>query len=171
MSMDELGARLARLEDIEAVKALKARYVRACDRKQPAAVRDCFVPQATIDYEGFPLFTDADSFVALFQQWGCQPHIVDMHHLCNAIVDVTGPDRATGAFDLYFFQIDTISRRHTQMAVTYDDTFVRVDGQWRIARSVSRRLSMLTKQVGADGVEQVLVAARSDLAGPPDAPR
>ncbi|MEO3825704.1 nuclear transport factor 2 family protein [Actinomadura sp. B10D3] len=39
----DLAERIARLEAIEEIKALKHRYLRACDAKDPAAFRDCFV--------------------------------------------------------------------------------------------------------------------------------
>ena len=41
-----LEQRLARLEAIEAIRQLKARYFQACDRKDPGAVRECFLPGA-----------------------------------------------------------------------------------------------------------------------------
>ncbi len=162
--------RLATLEDVRAVEALKWRYLRACDRKQPDAVRACFTDDAVIDFEGFPLFTDADSFVAIYRQYGCVPNIVDMHHGQNPIVEIDG-DTAKGWFDLYFFQMDTQSKRLTQLAVSYDDDFVRRDGRWLIARTVSRRLSMLVSEIGEDAVARVLMAARSDIEGPAAPPR
>jgi hypothetical protein len=171
MTDDSITARLAALEDIRAIEALKWRYLRACDRKQPDAVRACFTDDAVIDYEGFPLFTSVDKFVDIYRKWGCLPNIVDMHHGQNPIVELTGPDSAVGYFDLLFFQIDTEAKRHTQMAVSYDDAFVRRDGRWLIARTVSRRLSMLVKTLGEDGIERVTVAARSDIAGLPEPAR
>lgn len=163
--------RLATLEDIRAVEILKWRYLRACDRKQPDLVRACLTDDAVIDFEGFPLFNDADSFVDIYRKWGCLPNIIDMHHGQNPIIELTGPDSATGYFDLYFFQIDTSTQRHTQLAVSYDDQFVKRDGRWLIARSVSRRMSMLVKDIDADGIERVRVAARSDIEGPAPAAR
>ena len=171
MGEPSVEQRLSVLEDIRAIEALKSRYLRACDRKQPEQVRACFTDDAVIDYEGFPLFTDPDAFVHIFREWGCQPNIIDMHHGQNPIVEMTGPTEATGAFDLFFFQIDTASKRHTQLAVTYDDEFVRQNGRWLIRRTVSRRMSMLVKELGPDGIERVAVAARSDLEGPPPPPR
>jgi len=155
-----IEARLARLEHLRAIEVLKARYLRACDRKQPEAVRACFVDDAVIDFEGFPLFTDPDAFVAAFTELGCGPHIVDMHHLQNPIVELTGERNAKGWFDLFFFQIDTSARRITQLAVSYEDEFVLVEGDWKIARTVSRRLSMLVKDLTDDGVEHVQIAGR-----------
>lgn len=162
--------RLAALEDIGAIERLKSRYLRACDRKQPDAVRACFTDDAVIDYEGFPLFTDVDAFVEVFREWGCVPNIIDMHHGQNPVIALDG-DRATGAFDLYFFQIDTASGRQTQLAVTYDDEFVRQDGRWLISRTVSRRMSMVVGTVGPDGIMRVEVAGRSDAEGPVPPPR
>lgn len=166
MADRSLEARLSALEDIRAIEILKWRYLRACDRKQPDAVRACFTDDAVIDYEGFPPFDNADSFVAVYIEFGCVPHIVDMHHAQNPIVELTGPDTALGWFDLYFFQIDTLAKRHTQLAVSYDDSFVRQGGRWLIARTVSRRISMLVKEVDEAGVEHVRVAARSDVPPP-----
>lgn len=94
--------RLSRLEDVCAIEMLKWHYLRACDRKQPDAIRACFTDDAIIDYEGFPLFDGPDHFVAIFRKYGCLPHIVDMHHGQHPIIEVDG-DRATGAFDCYFF--------------------------------------------------------------------
>jgi hypothetical protein len=171
MSGEAIEARLGRLEDARMIEALKARYVRACDRKQPEAVRACFTDDAVIDFEGFPLFTDPDAFVAIYTEWGCRPNIIDMHHLQNPIIELTGPDSARGYFDLFFFQIDTEAKQQTQLAVSYDDDFVRVGREWRIARSVSRRRSMLVRDLGEDGIERVVVAARSDNDTPAPPPR
>ena len=163
--------RLGELEDIRAIESLKWRYLRACDRKQPDEVRACFADDAVIDYEGFPLFSDPDSFVDIYRRWGCKPNIIDMHHGQNPIVELTGADSARGWFDLFFFQIDIETKRHTQMAISYDDLFVRRNGRWLIARTNARRMSMLVKQVDDDGAERVIVAGRSDDDGDAPGPR
>jgi hypothetical protein len=136
--------RLSRLEDIQAIGVAKARYLRACDRKQPDLVRACFTDNAIIDFEGFPQFSNPDDFVAIFTEWGCRPNIVDMHHMQNPIIELIGPETAKGWFDLFFFQIDTDTGLHTQLAVNYDDDFQRIDGEWRISRSLSRRRLTVT---------------------------
>lgn len=158
--------RLAALEDINAIQALKWRYLRACDRKAVEEVRACFTPDAVIDYEGFPLFEDRDTFVALYEKFGCLPNVVDMHHGQNPIIEITGPDSARGWFDCFFFQIDTKTRRLTQLSVSYDDVYVRRDGHWLIARTISRRISMLVENMTDDGQRQVAIAGRSDTDAP-----
>lgn len=166
-SIDE---RLRELEDVRSIETLKWRYLRACDRKQPDEVRNCFTEDAVIDFEGFPLITDRESFLKIYIEFGCLPNIVDMHHGHHPIIELSG-DRARGWFDLYFFQIDTLSQKLTQLAVAYDDDFVRRDGQWLISRTVSRRISMLKSKIGQDQVARILVADRSDVLGPVPPPR
>lgn len=170
MADGDIEARLKRIEDRHAIEVLKWRYLRACDRKQPEEVRATLTPDAVIDYEGFPLFTDRDRFVAIYEKWGCRPNIVDMHHGQHPIIEVDG-DTAKGWFDLYFYQIDTETRRHTQMAVSYEDEFVRTADGWAIKRTVSRRLSMLVSEVDDEAIARVRFAGRSDVAGPPEPPR
>ncbi|MFT4054040.1 MAG: nuclear transport factor 2 family protein [Novosphingobium sp.] len=167
----ELGGRLQRLEDIQAIQVVKWRYLRACDDKNPERVRACFTVDALIDYEGFPVFRERDAFVRGFEKMGCVPHLLDMHHGQNPVVEVNG-DTARGWFDLLFFQIDTQARRQTQLAIAYDDSFVRQDdGQWLIARTVCRRRSMLVRELGEDALERVILAARSDHPGEAAPPR
>ena len=40
--------RLQRLEDDRAIRDLKARYLRACDSKDPETVRDCLLPDGAV---------------------------------------------------------------------------------------------------------------------------
>jgi hypothetical protein len=155
VTVEDLANRVQAIEDIAAITQLKHVYLRACDRKQPEVVRACFVPDAVIDFEGFPVFTNRDDFVALYAQFGCVPNILDMHHMQNPIVTLTGPDTAEGLFDLYFFQIDTKARTMIQLASSYEDSFVRRDGQWLFSRSKSRRLSFLSEEVSPEGLIRV----------------
>ena len=92
--------RLQRLEDDRAIRDLKARYLRACDSQDPDTVADCLLPEAKIDFEGFPPFDNRDAFVAVFEAMGCQSGVHDIHHASNAEITLTGPDRAEGKWSL-----------------------------------------------------------------------
>ncbi|MBN2099971.1 MAG: nuclear transport factor 2 family protein, partial [Dehalococcoidia bacterium] len=46
----DIEARVRRLEDIEAIKKLKARYWRCVDRKLWAEMAEVFTEEATADY-------------------------------------------------------------------------------------------------------------------------
>ncbi len=128
--------RLARLEAIEAIRQLKARYFHACDHKQPDVVRECFVA-GTIDlrYGRIGNFSDREQMLAVFTELACQAHIVEMHHGQNPRIEVHDADHATGTWGLYYYLIDTRRQTVTQLAGCYDDAYARCDGQWRITRS------------------------------------
>lgn len=156
--MATLEERLQRLEDDRAIRDLKARYLRACDTKDPATVRDCLLPKgAVIAYDGFPAFADREAFVAVYAELGCAPGIFDIHHGANGVIAIDGADRATGQWSLLFHNINLASRTLTQMGVEYDDVYVRQDGRWWIAETRSRRLSCLIHAVDADGRPSVAV--------------
>lgn len=131
-----LEQRLCRLEAIEAIRQLKARYFHACDNKQPDVVRECF-PAGLIDlrYGRIGNFSDREQLLAVFTTLACQQHIVEMHHGQNPRIEVHDADNATGVWGLYYHLIDTRRQTVTQLAGFYDDAYVRSDGQWRITRS------------------------------------
>jgi hypothetical protein len=163
--IQDLERRVQTLEDIAAIKDLKARYLRACDTKQPDEVRDCLVVDgALVAYEGFPEFTDRDSFVETFRTMGCVPGVYDIHHGANPVITLEGDDRARGQWSLFFQNINLAQRSVLQMGVEYDDEYVRRDGRWWIASTRTRRTSFLMEAVGEDGTPKVVVLGESDAA-------
>jgi hypothetical protein len=156
-SIEDIAARLRVLEDKEEIRLLKSRYLRACDLKEPAAVRDCFLPDGVrIEYQGFPVFTDRDAFVETYESMACQGGVYDLHHATNWDISLTGPDEARGLWSLNFRTILTGPRHITRLSVEYDDLYRRQDGRWWIAETVSRVTSVLTEQIGEDGSVTVL---------------
>lgn len=153
--------RLQRLEDDRAIRDLKARYLRACDTKDPETVRDCLRPDgAVIAYDGFPAFDNRDDFVAIYAQMGCAPGIFDIHHGANGIITFDSDGRAHGQWSLFFHNINLAARTLMQMGVEYDDVYVKQDGRWWIAETRTRRLSCLLHSVDAAG--QVTVAVMGE---------
>ncbi len=147
-----LEERLQRLEDDRAIRDLKARYLRACDMKDPDTVLDTLSPKgAIIDYEGFPPFSNREDFVAIYRQLGCTPDIFDIHHAANGIIEFESADRAKGRWSLFFHNIHLGQRTLTQMGVEYDDVYVKANGRWWIAQTRSRRTSCLIHSVDDAG--------------------
>ncbi len=131
-----LEQRLSRLEAIEDIRQLKARYFHACDNKQPDVVRECFaVGKIDLRYGRIGNFDDREKMLAVFTELACQPHIVEMHHGQNPRIEVLDADNATGIWGLYYYMIDTRRQIVTQLAGFYDDAYSRSDGQWRITCS------------------------------------
>lgn len=164
-TLEDIAARLAVLEDKEAIRALKARYLRACDLKQVEDVRDCFATgKIRIAYENFPEFDDRDAFVAIYQQMACNGGVYDIHHATNWEIALDGDARATGKWSLNFRTILTGPRQVVRLAVEYDDVYEKRDGRWWIVETVSRVTSMLTEQVAEDGSVTVIALAEAPAA-------
>ncbi len=151
-----LEQRVQRLEDESAIRVLKARYLRCCDLRDPAGVRDTLVPNgAVIAYEGFPAFDSRDAFVEVFTLMGCQPGIYDIHHATNGVISFESETRATGQWSLHFQTIILANRSVTEMGVEYQDIYVKQDGRWWIAETRTNRTMFLGQTIGADGTPKV----------------
>lgn len=154
----ELAARITALEDIEAIRQLKARYLRGCDLKQVDTIRDTLLPVGVrIDYQGFPLLEDREAFLSIYQQMACQGGVFDIHHATNCDITLDGRDAASGRWSLNFRTILLAQRQITRLAVEYEDRYVKQDGRWWIAETKSRITSCLTEEIGNDGSSRYLV--------------
>ncbi|MBK6809237.1 MAG: nuclear transport factor 2 family protein [Sandaracinaceae bacterium] len=109
---DTLLRRIERLEDIEAIKKLKAHYWYSCDQKNVEAVRDCFAEgEVLIDYDGpVGLVRHRDALYAVFEKVGCQPNIVEIHHGGPPQIELRDNGRATGIWGLTYHLLDTTAQ-------------------------------------------------------------
>ena len=152
-----IGQRLQQLEDDRAIRDLKMRYLRASDAKDPETMRDCFLPEAKILFDGFPPFDARDPFIEIYRQMGCGAHIFDIHQGGTGIIEFENNARATGWCALYFHNINLEQRALTQMGVEYQDIYEKRDGRWWIAESRSSRKSCLIHSVDEAGQATVQV--------------
>ena len=133
----DINARLERLEAIEEIKRLKARYLNACDLKRPDEVKDCFISHgAVIDYKPIGRFENREAFVDIFVEMGCHSHIHDMHHGQNPEITIHDGGTASGRWGLFFYTTDTNNNVSRQLSGFYTDKYVRQDGVWKIASTV-----------------------------------
>lgn len=165
MSEDRLQAlekRVARLQAVEDIKALKARYLNACDRQDPEAVRDCFAEgQVIIDMSYFGHCTNRDEFVdGIFIPRGCHDHVLDMHHCTNPEIEILDEETARGTWSLNYRNINTQERTLTLLSALYYDEYRRVDGQWKVSRSRTEYRTALSCSYQS-GTLEVQVADRS----------
>jgi uncharacterized protein (TIGR02246 family) len=126
--------RLARLEAIEDIKALKARYCALCDADyDPEGLAALFVQDGIWDGgETFGRHEGRDAIRAFFN--GVSGTITFAAHLVlNPIIDVRGPDTAMGKWRL--IMPCTVAREDGSpearwLLSAYDETYARVDGRW-----------------------------------------
>ncbi len=156
--MTDLELRLQKLEDIEAIRRLKAAYLHHCDHKNVDAIQACFAEgEVHIDYGALGTFSRREDFIALYQELACHDHIIDMHHGQNAQIQWHSAEQASATWDLYFHQIDHKNNTLTQLAGSYKDEYRKQTGQWRMVSTVFRITSTCLVQMD-DGQLNLLFA-------------
>jgi len=158
---EDIYQRVARLEAIEAIKLLKARYLTACDRKQGDVLRDCFADgPVVIDYGPVGSFNHRDQLVAIFEKIACNDHVFDIHLGANPQIQILDASHAQGSWGLYFFQIDAATNKMMQLAGYYDDRYQLIDGEWKIVECRFQHYSVQLMTL-AEGLHKVQFAGRS----------
>jgi len=162
----QIERRLRALEDIEAIKALKSRYLACCDAKDPAGMRACFADgPVRIDYGAVGVFDRADAVVEVFRQVGCHDYMVEMHHGSNPRIELAGadhapdqaPDQARGHWNLHYQLINTRENTLTQLGGVYEDEYRRTPQGWKIAATKFAVNSMLVLKLDAAAVQALVV--------------
>ncbi|MBT8447795.1 MAG: nuclear transport factor 2 family protein [Gammaproteobacteria bacterium] len=133
MNLEELAARVQRLEDIEAIRALKMRYCAACDDNyNPDAIAACFSEDAIWDAGMFGRSVGRGEIHAYF---AAAPDNISfaIHQVANPTVEVDG-DSGTGQWYLLQPMVMRATNKAYWLAALYDEEYRRVDGQWLIHR-------------------------------------
>ena len=158
MSNANLENRLRALEDVEAIRSLKARYLACCDAKDPAGMRGCFVDgPVAIDYGVVGTFDRADALVEIFKQIGCHPHMVEMHHGVNPQITVHSADQAEGRWGLHYQLINTNDNTLTQLGAYYEDAYRKTAAGWQMSATKCVVTSMLVLKLSADAVQAMVI--------------
>ena len=75
MDIEELGQRIQTLEDVEAIKKLKARYCAAADERDEDAFVGCFTEDAIWDGGSFRTLRRGGGYSGLFPLYSENPGI------------------------------------------------------------------------------------------------
>ncbi|MBI2962332.1 MAG: nuclear transport factor 2 family protein [Deltaproteobacteria bacterium] len=130
MDLAEIERRLIRLEDIEAIKQLKARYCEICDDDHnPQRITSVFAEDGIWESAEFGTARGHAEIRRLFQ--GFQKLIqFSQHNVMNPIIAVDG-DRATGEW--YFLGPFTFREgpQARWLALQYKDDYVKLRGEWK----------------------------------------
>jgi hypothetical protein len=146
MNNGELEKRITRIEDIEAIKRLKARYCAICDDKHnPDLITTLFVEDGI--WEGADLGSHQGhaAIRALFQSF--QERIsFSQHNVMNPIIEVAG-ERAKGSWYLLGPFTFRKGNRALWLAARYDDDYVKVNGEWKFQhlRAIGRMAAPYAK--------------------------
>jgi hypothetical protein len=122
------------VDDIEAIKHVKARYFRLMDAKDWARMREVFAPDVHIDVtdEGGGVYEGVDAFFEMLEP--TLRDVVTVHHGHMPEIELTSPTTATGIWamedTLRFPPGGRVSEMHG--FGHYHETYVKLDVGWRI---------------------------------------
>ncbi|MET0902115.1 MAG: nuclear transport factor 2 family protein [Acidimicrobiales bacterium] len=140
------------MDDVEAIKQLKARYFRTMDTKQWDQMRAVFTDEVVMDTtaSGGGIVTGADEFMSFLRD--ALGDVITVHHGHTPEIEVTSPTTAVGIWALQDLLIWPSGMRLEGYG-HYHESYAKVDGEWRIASSTLTRLHMDFSGVDATGVE------------------
>ena len=146
---------LEELTQIEAIKQVKARYIRGVDEGNAASVRSILTEDCMLDYRGcfvdpasgrdfFPamgiVLTGRNSFSSALNDLG----IVSVHQVYTPEIELTGETTATGIWpmtDRLWFPLGGEWEWHQLTGYGhYYESYAKVDGSWLIATTRLTRL-------------------------------
>jgi uncharacterized protein (TIGR02246 family) len=129
------------MDDIEAIKQLKARYCRLMDTKDWDGYRRVFTDDVTMDTtdSGGNVVTGADEFMGFLL--GVIGDVVTVHQCHTPEIQVTSASEATGIWameDMLRYPDGTELHGYGH----YHESYEKRDGEWRIKSSKLTRLRM-----------------------------
>lgn len=148
--MNDLLARIERLEAESEIRALKARYLNACDAKDVEAMRACFTEDAQIDFPPLGSF-DLDGVVGIFTQMAATTPIIDVHHGHNGEIEIDG-DTASARWNLGFATYDPRNNQFRMLASFYTDRYRKTEKGWRICYTRSEPRAIVDGELKSEGL-------------------
>jgi hypothetical protein len=130
----DLEARVRRLEDLEAIRQLKARYCRLCDDGYQAdRLAELFTEDAIWDGGMLGKANGREGIRRFFQR---SPDVIPfaVHMVMNPLLEIESDDAASGTW--YLFQACSYAPENAALwgSARYDEEYVRVDGEWKFRR-------------------------------------
>jgi len=129
------------MDDLEAIRQLKARYFRTMDTKDWAGMRQVFTDDVVVDTtsSGGGIVTGGDAFIAFLSQ--IPQAAVTVHHGHMPEIELTSPTTAKGIWAMQDL-LRWPDGRQLQGYGHYHETYERVAGAWRIKSTTLTRLRM-----------------------------
>jgi bile-acid 7alpha-dehydratase len=121
------------LQEVEAIKRLKYKYLRCLDQKLWAELAQCFTEDATSAYsDGKYSFSGRDKIMEFLRGALGPRTMISSHRVHHPEIDLTTPTTATGIWALEDTVIETNTNITIRGAAFYHDEYVKSGGQWKI---------------------------------------
>ena len=121
------------LQELEAIKRLKYKYMRCIDEKLWDEMRSCFIEDDTCSYSGGKYsFSGRDEIMKFMVEAMDRKTFLSSHRVHHPEIDFTSNTTATGIWALEDSVIDEENEIALRGAAFYRDEYIKVDGEWKI---------------------------------------
>jgi len=135
-----LPTTLEELLDVHAIERLKHRYFRCLDQKAWDELEPCFTSDATASYGGGAMELEGrEAIMGFLRESMGSPGMLTSHRGTQPEIDLLGPTEARAVWALEDVVIHQDFGLTIHGASFYDDRYVKVDGDWRIASTGYKR--------------------------------
>lgn len=129
------------LQEIEAIKRLKYRYVRCLDQKRWKELEECFTEDAEAAYsDGKYSFSGRGKIMEFLTGAMSANSMITSHTVHHPEIDFRSETAATGVWALTDTVIETSANITIRGAAFYQDEYVKIDGQWKIKSTGYKRI-------------------------------
>jgi len=126
--MSDLEARIARLESLEEIRQLPARYALALDMRDMDAMAGLFVPDVRVGRDTF----GREALRAYLDEAMRERFTGTSHHIGGHVIEFDDPDHARGI--VYSKNEHETGGEWVIMQMMYADEYARVEGRWFFRR-------------------------------------
>ena len=132
---------MADLQELEAIKRLKYKYLRCLDQKRWSELAECFTEDATSAYSGGKFsFEGRDAVMEFLESAMGADSFLSSHTVHHPEIEFTTETTATGVWALHDTVIETKANIIIRGAAFYEDEYVKVDGAWKIKSTGYERI-------------------------------
>ena len=128
MTMTSLEARIDRLESLDAIRQLPARYALALDMRDMDAMVSLFPADVRVGKDA----SGRQALRAYMDRTLRSPFTGTSHHIGGHVIEFDDPDHAHGV--VYSKNEHETGDEWVIMQMMYSDDYVRADGRWYFAR-------------------------------------
>jgi bile-acid 7alpha-dehydratase len=143
------------LVEIELIKRVKYAYFRNLDLKQWDEIAELFTEDATCAYSaGAYAYEGRDAIVGFFRRAMGRETFLSSHKAHHPEIELTETNRATGVWALEDTVIDLQWELDIRGAAFYEDSYVKIDGAWKIQHTAYKRVfEEISSRAGRPGLQ------------------
>ncbi len=129
----QLERKIQELQDIEAIKKLKARYWNSVDAQRWDDLADCFVEDTVFETSFFGRMEGKNHIIRVLKR--AMKNVKTAHQGHNPEIEIISDSAASGRWALNDC-VGTLGRQFSRGYGRYEDDYVKDNGAWKIKKSV-----------------------------------